>query len=183
MALSGFKYTISWTTDFDRVDKRKDPKLDAFTVARFTTGKNLMADVKSGDGLYRFQTDSIDIQIKMDNKKSWVFKDAESDSLLKHEQLHYNISALAGRDLERGLKKLSAASAKDLYDQAKSLLSSLQTLVNQINVEYDDNKLSGSNHGNDTGNQTKWEMHINKLMNDPNGELKGINAATTTATP
>jgi hypothetical protein len=183
MALSGFKYTISWSTDFDGLDSRRDPKIDAFTSAPFTTGKKLQEFKSSDDSLYRFQTDSIDIQIKMDNKKSWVFKNAESDSLLKHEQLHYNVSALAGRDLERGLKKLSAASAKDLYDQAKSLLSSLQTLVTQVNAEYDDNKLSGSNHGNDAGNQTKWEMHINKLMNDPNGELKGINASTTTATP
>ena len=180
MALSGFKYTVSWSTDFDRVDSRKDPKLDAYTSAPFTTGKPLKEYKSSDDGLYRFQTDSIDIQIKMDKNKSWVYKDAESESLLKHEQLHYNISALAGRDLERGLKNLSADSAANLYDKAKKLLASLQALVKQINSEYDDNKLSGSNHGNDSGNQSKWEMHINKLMNDPSGELKGITAASAT---
>lgn len=184
MALSGFNYTISWSTDFDEVDTRKDPKIDAFTSAPFTTGKDLKVDVKSGDGLYRFQPASIDIQIKMNKTKSWVLKSAESDALLKHEQMHYNISALAGRDLERKLKSLSAESATALFDKAKELLKTEQALVKQINDEYDDNKLSGSNHGNDKGNQSKWEIHINKIMNDPNGELKSMNAAAaTTATP
>ena len=174
MALSGFKYTISWTTDFDRVDKRKDPKLDAFTVARFATGKNLMADVKSGDGLYRFQTSSIDIQIKMDKTESWVFKNAESDALLKHEQIHYNISALAGRDLERALKNLSGETVKALFDKAKDLLKNFQLAVDIVNIDYDDDKLRGTNHGNETTKQALWEIHINKLMNDPNEILRSI---------
>ena len=174
MALSGFKYTISWNTDFDRVNKRKDPKLDAFTSASFKTVKDLKADVKSGDGLYRFQPSSIDIQIKMNKTESWVFKDAESDALLKHEQMHYNVSALAGRDLERALKSLTGESVNDLYDKAKKLLKNLQTSADIVNFDYDEDQVRGTNHGNDTTKQALWEIHINKLMNDPNEALRSI---------
>lgn len=174
MALSGFNYTLSWKIDFREVDSRPDPKLDAFTVAKFATGKALQADVKSGDGLFRFQSSSIDIQIKMNKAESWVFKSAESDSLLKHEQLHYNVSALAGRDLERALKNLSGESVKALYDKAKELLKLFQTAVDIVNADYDDDKLRGTNHGNNITNQALWEIHINKLMNDPNEMLRSI---------
>ena len=174
MALSGFNYKISWNKDFSEVDKRRDSSLDAFTSASFKTAKDLKPDAKSSDGLFRFKSSSIDIAIVMNKKESWVHKPSESDNLLKHEQLHYNISALAGRDLERKLKALSDASVKSLFEKAQTLLSDLQKLVDDINKEYDNKIMWGTNHGNIPLHQTVWETHIAKMMNDPNGELKSV---------
>lgn len=110
----------------------------------------------------------------MIKKDSWVLKGEKTDKLLKHEQLHYNISALGGRDLERGLKKLSAESPSELVQKIADFTQEIQSLVDKINEEYDNTKLWGTNHGRIKMHQDAWELHINKLKNDPNGELKSI---------
>ena len=57
----------------------------------------------------------------MNKSESWVLKNSKTEKLRKHEQLHYNISALGGRDLERGLKKLTAASPEELVSKRDKL--------------------------------------------------------------
>ena len=69
---------------------------------------------KDDKGVFHFKPSSVFIQVSIDEVKSWVLRNSRSDELLQHEQVHYNISALAGRDLERRMLKLGGESVKAL---------------------------------------------------------------------
>lgn len=174
MSLHGFNYNVRWSKDFTT---RSSPPagqddLLAFTVAKAGSTGNPQAYKKGGK--YYIKPSSIKVEIKMVKSESWVLSDSKTDKLKKHEQLHYNISALGGRDLERGLKNLSAGSVEDLLAEREKLTNKIQNLITSINKEYDKKKLWGTDHGRTELHQEFWEIHISKLMNDPNGELKSI---------
>ena len=176
MSLHGFKYTVKWSKDFT---PRTAPPADqsdlaAFTKASAATFGGLKVKYDSDSELYSFKASSVKVQIKMIKSKSWILKDSKTDKLLRHEQMHYNITALGGRDLERGLKILTAGSVSELAAERDALSAKLEDLAEEINVEYDNTILWGTDHGRREVNQEIWELHLNKLMNDPNGELKSI---------
>ena len=176
MSLSGFNRTLSWTQHFTQLDDPPPGKdhLVAYTVAPAGTHGGLQAKKNTDTGLYYLKSSSIDVRVKMNKQESWVLKSHKSDELRKHEQYHYNVSALAGRDLERGLKDLRADSPEKLMQEVADLTSRILGLVDKINEEYDNDILWGTDHGRTELHQGFWEYHIDKLKNDPNGELKSI---------
>jgi hypothetical protein len=174
MSLHGFKYEIKWSNFTTRSSPPPGQEdLIAFTVAKAgSTGKPQA--YKNDDGKYYIKSSSIKIEIKMVKSESWVLSNSKTDKLKKHEQMHYNISALGGRDLERGLKNLSADSVDELLASREELTTKIQELIDKTNKEYDNTILWGTDHGRVELHQGFWEMHLAKLMNDPNGELKSI---------
>lgn len=174
MALNGFKYKVKWKDFTPRTSPPPGEDHYAFTTAKAVTKGELKAYKNSDDGKYYIKSSSVVVEVKMVKSESWVLKDQQTDKLLKHEQLHYNISALGGRDLERGLLALSANSPAELLNKRDELAAKIQSLINKTNKEYDNNILWGTDHGRLELNQDIWEMYLSKLMNDPNGELKSI---------
>jgi hypothetical protein len=103
--------TLAWS-DFPRANK------PAPGPGEFVHGAQCKTDiVPSGfaldkvGSLYRIR-DSIDVKIEYRRNESWVanwvFKESKSfqDDLLNHEQGHYNIAALFGRDFFLALMRL-----------------------------------------------------------------------------
>ena len=174
MALYGFNHQIKWKDFTTRSSPPPGEDHYAFTTATATTKGGLKAYKNSDDGKYYLKSSSVKIEIKMVKSKSWILQDKKTDKLLKHEQLHYNISALGGRDLERGLLALSADSPQDLIQKRDDLGARIQALIDKVNKEYDNNILWGTDHGRLELNQDIWAMYLSKIMNDPNGELKSI---------
>jgi hypothetical protein len=178
MSLHGFRHTLSWSQDF--TTKTEPPPhqdhLVAFTVAPAGTFGGMEIKYNSDSELYYLRSSKIKVRIKMNKSESWVLKDAKTEKLRKHEQLHYNISALGGRDLERGLKELTADTPEELVRKRDELTAENQSIVNAINKEYDNTILWGTNHGRVDLHQEFWEHHINKLMNDENAKLESIYA-------
>lgn len=178
MSVHGFRHTLSWSQDFTT---RTEPPPDkdhlvAFTVAPAGTFGGMEIKYNSDSELYYFRPSKIKVRIKMNKSESWVLKDAKTEKLRKHEQIHYNISALGGRDLERGLKNLTAATPDELIWERDNFTAENQKLVNAINNEYDNTILWGTDHGRIDMHQEVWELHINKLMNDDNAKLESIYA-------
>lgn len=178
MSLHGFRHTLSWSSDFtERTEPPPDKEhLVAFTEAPAGTFGGMEIKYNSDSELYFFKPSKVKVKIQMDKSKSWVLGDAKTEKLKKHEQLHYNISALSGRDLERGLKALTADSPEELVSLRDNLTQEMQNLVDEINKEYDNTILWGTNHGRIDLHQEVWELHIKKLMNDPNGKLESVYA-------
>lgn len=178
MSLHGFRHTLSWSEDFTKLDEPPSGQehLSAFTVAPAETFGGMEARYDSDSELYSLKSSSVKVKIQMKKSQSWVLKDSRTDQLLRHEQLHYNISALGGRDLERELKKLTAKTTEELRWKRGDLTSQLQGLVDQINDEYDSRILWGTDHGRIKLHQECWELHIKKLMNDDTAKLESIYA-------
>ncbi len=175
MAMQGFKYTISWTNDFTEVDNQPAGFSDrsARTKATVTLDPKMIATRDSKESDYYFKPSTVIVIVKGAKTESWVLKDKKSDDLLKHEQIHYNISALGGRDLERKVLTLKDPAGQELINKKDALGKEIQTLIDKINKEYDEG-INGTNHGAKSAEQAKWELHINNLMNKPEAELKGV---------
>ncbi len=175
MSVQGFRYILSWETDFNSVDNAPAGFSDrsARTKASVSLDNGLQARRDSKDTDYYFAPSTVIVNIKAVKAESWVLSDKKSDKLLKHEQMHYNISALGGRDLERKILELRDADGKKLLAKKDELGKEIQTLIDKINKDYD-GELLGTNHGQKDAEQSKWELHLTNLMNDPKGELKSV---------
>ena len=175
MTMQGFKYTLSWSADFTEVDNAPEEFSDrsARTKASVTLNQAMVARRDSKDSDYYFVPDTVIVTVKAVKTDSWVVKDLKSDKLLKHEQLHYNISALGGRDLERKLKALRDPVGQELMKKKEALGKEIQDLIDKVNKAYDDS-VKGTNHGKKDTEQSNWEIHINNLMNNSDAELKEL---------
>jgi hypothetical protein len=175
MAVQGFRYTLNWDNDFNSVDNAPAGFADrsARTKASVTLDAKLQARRDSKETDFYFAPSTVIVNIKAVKAESWVLKEQKSDKLLKHEQLHYNISALGGRDLERKILELRDADFKKLLAKKDELGKEIQTLIDKTNKDYD-SELLGTNHGQKDAEQSKWELHLSGLMNDPAGELKSV---------
>lgn len=175
MAVQGFKYTVSWDTDFRGVDEAPAEFKDrsARTKASVTLDPAMQARRDKKDTDYYFVPATVNVIIKAVKAESWVLNDKKTDKLLKHEQMHYNISALGGRDLEKKVLELRDADGKKLMEKKATLGKEVQDLIDTVNKSYDA-ELLGTHHGQKDAEQSKWELHLTNLMNDPSGELKGI---------
>ena len=173
--MQGFKYTLSWSTDFTEVDNAPAGFTDrsARTKANITLDPKMTARRDTKDSDYYFVPDTVIVNIKPVQTESWVVKDLKSDALLKHEQIHYNITALGGRDLERKLLALRDESGQELMKKKENLRKEIQDLIDKTNKDYDGG-VQGTNHGKKDTEQSKWEIHINNLMNKADGELKTL---------
>lgn len=175
MAVQGFKYSLSWETDFTEVDSAPAGFTDrsARTKASIALDPSLKGRKDASTSEYYFDESSIKVSVKAVKADSWVVKGLQSDKLLKHEQMHYNISALGGRDLERKLKNLRDATVNGLIKKKEDLGKEIQTLIDKVNKDYDD-ALLGTNHGMKATEQSKWELHLSNLMNSETAELKSL---------
>lgn len=173
--MQGFKNTLSWANDFTEVDSAPEgfSDRDARTKANVTLDQGMQAKRDSKESDYYFAPSTVIVIVKTSKTESWVVKDKKSDKLLKHEQQHYNISALGGRDLERKILALRDASGAELMKKKEAAGKEIQNLIDSVNKDYDAG-LQGTNHGQKDAEQAKWELHITSLMNKTDGELKGI---------
>lgn len=175
MTMQGFRYTLSWGTDFTEVDNAPEGFSDrsARTKATAMLDPKLTAKRDAGGTDYYFAPSTVIVNVKAVKTESWVVKDLKSDKLLKHEQMHYNIAALGGRDLERKILALRDPAGAELMRKKEDLGKEIQALIDKVNKEYDDAS-QGTNHGKKDTEQSKWEIHINDLMNKTDAELKGV---------
>ncbi len=175
MAVEGMKYTLSWVNDFTDVDNAPAgfSNRSARTKASVTLDPKMIAMRDSKDSDYYFKPSTVKVIIKAVKPESWVVKEKKSDKLLKHEQLHYNISAIGGRELERKALALRDASGPALIQKKLDLGKEVQDLIDKVNKDYDEG-MQGTNHGEKDAEQAKWEMHITSLMSKEDAELKGL---------
>ena len=90
MTMQGFKYTLSWGTDFTEVDNAPEGFSDrsARTKATAMLDPKLTAKRDAGGTDYYFAPSTVIVNVKAVKTESWVVKDLKSDKLLKHEQMH-----------------------------------------------------------------------------------------------
>jgi hypothetical protein len=91
--------------------------------------------------------------------QSWVKQDRKSESILKHEQYHFNLTELWARKLRRDItsKKWSNKTfEKEFNSMFKKHMA--QTLKEQL--RYDNE----TNHSQLSDKQTNWEQEIDKEL-------------------
>lgn len=177
---ANFVKTLAWTDFTEKDAAPASSKLDAFTKAKWPHSYDYAQNL---NGKYVVSAKTFKVAVQMDTVSSWVVKDKESDSLLDHEQGHYNITALGARDYMNGALAFEFDTAKEMVQALTDLEQSVQSLINSVNTMYDDDPNCGTDHGRKADKQTQWDLRIKSQMNDPKGTLDSLASCPAAATP
>lgn len=182
MALHGFNYRLRWS-DFKTVAKRPDGKSDAQTVTNIgvkwqsTTGP---------DGNWRLT--KVIVSVILNRSQMWVVRGKQTSDLLAHEQVHYDISAIAARTLESRLITLSGDRLQKPADAVGAVWSNIggevtadgrvvmQGLAQAVQDLYDEDAQCGSEHGLQKVNQAEWELRLSNARLDKTVTIDELNS-------
>jgi hypothetical protein len=147
--------TIYWSAgeklNWDDFNATPDDRTDALAV----TGSAISAS-------YSFK----DSQVKMGARsfflrsKSWVKK--KEDYLLRHEQLHFNITEIYARKIRKAFSKSSTTDNKSSKALYKKVFSSLNAECKEYQNKYD----RETRHSIIKEKQLEWDEKITKELED-----------------
>lgn len=165
MAVVGAGKKLAWS-NYSEVEKPKpgptpNSQISAGTGLSFDVGYNeAYGPPKPGKVVLK----CTDIKVEILLGGCWVAKGNKTDALLSHEQGHYRIQELGALELDAQLKKIVVEEA-DLPTAQQSLKTTvdttrddMDTLVDTMQNKYDSAPPSGTNHGLDASNQSRWDL-------------------------
>ena len=165
MPLENFKYKIRWsnftTKEARLTGEDEDAHIEVAPQANDMQGKGK-------DGKYKVS--SIKLRIKVDKSASWVVKGTKNEELLKHEQGHYDLTAIGARELYKRVLALETDSKESLLSGIADLQTEVQELTDELNKLYDDQ----TDHSRKEARQIFWNTEILATKNRTAGTLKEI---------
>jgi hypothetical protein len=169
--LTGLFKTLTWG-DFGTPKPKPEPAAGTTGTAAHTETKAPINYSWSSKGKSFSLADSVTIQIQFVQSQSWVadwvFNRSKQfqDDLLKHEQGHYDITALLARDMFIEIMQLKAktfASSGEL-DRAVAAIVKAHSFQ-PVHNKYDEK--SETNHGMNDAQQKTWDALFKKSFTTP----------------
>ena len=125
--LEGHEEKLIWA-DFQGTPPGGKTGEAAFASARFDLNYDYEWDDTRG-AAHGYRVDHVQVQVEVERSLMWSVKADRSDALLQHEQGHYDIVALLGRDLyneltgwDAGTKPKRFRKETDLKDEVARVL-------------------------------------------------------------
>jgi len=164
MAITGFNHNVRWS-EFREVNQRPaNENEDAYIAVTFNYS-------------YRTQTSrqhcrvaSVTTRISVNRNAAWVLRAQKSAELLRHEQGHYDITALGAREVHQRVADLSAAQCSSIATEAQRIRGEVQQTINQKNFRYD----SQTSHGSNATAQQRWQTSIRRAKQNAHGSLADL---------
>jgi predicted secreted Zn-dependent protease len=164
MAINNFDHEVAWS-EFRTVSSRpsgvkEDAEIKANSAVTYRTRRRGNA-VSIVDAT---------VNIVTVTEESWVVSDKKTDILRKHEQGHYDITALGTREFYTQLLLLTADSTNALAVNITTLKEQFQGKIDTCNSRYD----KQTNHGNITSQQDIWNQKIAAAKVNPVGVINDL---------
>ena len=165
MALTGFIDKIQWN-QFREISKQpgnvsEDAEIFVIYNLKYQTQAATSKECKIS---------AVSVDLKMNKSKSWVVKNKKSSELLRHEQGHYDITALGAREVYQRISALTVTQCAQIETQLKQIQKDVQKLINQVNIRYD----KQTSHGVNSTIQKNWEASIRTAKKRADGTLAGL---------
>ncbi|MFZ6051768.1 DUF922 domain-containing protein [Halocola ammonii] len=146
---------ISWSESRPLTWSNFEPRKDQGFGYRALTFSGIRYNVETKDGMIE-----IDVECYFIPSKSWVQKGFEKDYLLRHEQLHFDITELHARKMRKAMEEYEmpigefmkrglAKELEDLYDNIYEEMVAMQTLYDKE-----------TDHSLNREAQQKWEEKV-----------------------
>jgi predicted secreted Zn-dependent protease len=150
--LTGWPRPISWN-EFKDVATRpagedEDAQIDTQTAQPERVG------VAREQG--RFRLGDFEVRLKVVRDNSWVVVSQKNDTLLAHEQGHFDITGLVARDLVKALGALRGSTTDELQREVSRLYEAYDAWAKSLSKQYD----AETNHGRNAKVQSEWESRI-----------------------
>jgi len=146
--------TMTWneTRKLTWADFKADPNMQSDAAALTASGITFGYSVKNtGSRIIDFST-SVDAHFYPN--KSWYLKDKSDDYILKHEQLHFDITELYARKFRQQLTRLVVN--QNVKEQMNRLHITINEALNETQKRYD----SQTNHSINAEMQEQWQNFI-----------------------
>lgn len=154
--LTGWPKQISWS-EFREVVTRpsgetEDAQIDTRTLQPERVG------VAREQGQFRLGNFTVKLNVIRDN--SWVVANQKSETLLVHEQGHFDITGLVARDLVKALGALRVSTTEELQREVTRLFEAYDAWAKSLSNQYD----GETNHGRNAIIQAEWEARLRACM-------------------
>jgi hypothetical protein len=152
MALNGFARVLSWRDFQGPVPEEEEHIAETVTRVRCAMGYGWSRNA------YRYN-DRLVVNIVMLTGESWAKTSGRTDRLLRHEQGHYDISAIVGREIHRRLVGFTSETESDMQAEFDRVVGEGQALLNQLQSNDGDGLYDvQTNHALNTDAQARWNQ-------------------------
>ncbi len=164
MSLNNFDDTVSWS-QFSQLPSRpagedEDAHIHTRMKLNYNLGGKGKAAIVSGG--------TLDILIV--TQSCWAVSSEMTKDLLKHEQGHYDIQALAAREFYEKVMALTAPTDNELKKEVRKLEAKFQQVTNVVNKRYD----KTTDHSINTSMQQTWDKKIDAAKKKLNGTIDDL---------
>lgn len=163
MSMTGFDHAVAWR-EFRTLASRPSGDEDAFIRAH---KRVTYAYSGSGDS---YSMTGVRGSIRVSRSESWVVRGHQTPHLLRHEQGHFDITAIALREEHDRTSTLTGSSAGDLSSQYQAIRAEINTKLAAVNKRYD----TQTGHSTDEGAQRRWLAAIASTKRDAHGTLDDL---------
>ncbi|QHI38833.1 hypothetical protein IMCC3317_42330 [Kordia antarctica] len=101
-----------------------------------------------------------DVEAQFYPDRSWYLKERVNDTILKHEQLHFDITELHARKLRKRIKNVKTT--KNIQQVISKIYDEVSAELNKMQNDYD----KGSEHSINYEGQVKWQKLIAKELQE-----------------
>ena len=164
MSLNNFNYPVSWSDFTQRNARPSGENEDAYIFVRYGYSFQMQ---RNGNAV---TIASADVNITISSSDCWVVTSQMTNYLLKHEQGHYDITALGAREFYNALMNLFAASPHALQNSITQLNERYQQKIKRANMRYD----TKTRNSQDTQAQQTWDQGIAAEMQMPGGSIDNL---------
>jgi predicted secreted Zn-dependent protease len=165
MSITKFNHNVQWNEFTEKNQRPNNTQEDAYICATFRYSYNTQSPPKQA-----CHVTAVNISITVSRAESWVIRGQQNAILLRHEQGHYDITALGAREIHDRIFALSATQCSTINSQAQQIEREVQRLITQTNTRYDNQ----TNHGSNAAAQQRWESSPRNAKQNANGKLSDL---------
>lgn len=175
MAMTGFAYSLTWNDFGSQVPRTADAGTFAFVKTNFSANAGWSFDVIEGARVYK--VDSATAAVSVHRTGMWARATGRTAALLRHEQGHYDISALLVRQAEQehtALIGTTYSSEQEVMTAINDVRTPLFNLINQLqsSANGDGTYDVSTDHGLNASTQGQWNRAFAACRADPVGRLQ-----------
>lgn len=150
--ISGWPRSIAWSEFAERNSRPAGISEDAQIHSEAVLSSDVTIERENG----KLRLGSFTVKIEIVSDDTWVIRGKASAALLAHEQGHFDITGLSGRDTMEDLKALRARTAAELQQKVDRVLRKGEESAKKLTENYD----TETNHSQNTKAQGEWEKKI-----------------------
>jgi len=157
LTMGGWPRTLSWG-DFPGVEARPPGANDESAQIHSEVDQPERVSVTRSGGQRRVS--SLTVTIRIVREDTWVVNSQKTAELLSHEQGHYNITGLMGRDMGNEILAARAGTLADLQQQVTRIIERYRQRSQALSDQYD----TETRNGRDRDAQRRWDDRIRQSM-------------------
>jgi len=158
LVLSGWPRSLMWD-EFRELPSRPVGEDEDAQIHSEVEPPSQVGITKQGGVL---QVSSLRVVIRTVAEDTWVIKGTKTPELLSHEQGHFDLTGLLGRDSAREILAMRANSREELQSKVNDILRKYRNQATTWTESYD----SENNHSQNRDAQKRWDDQIQKAIRD-----------------